>query len=155
MFAGIHKQQPGPSNLDLVKPLWQAIWQMKTPSKVKNLVWRACRNSLPTKLNLVKQQVITNDRCDLCQSQQEDVHHALYLCPKLTELWQVVPLWNHSRLKQSDNFMDLLGCIFAENWDPTLFSMVIWAIWKRRNNLCLGKQAVTLRQLLQQAKEWV
>ena len=32
--------------------------------------------------------------------------------------------------------------------------MVIWAIWNRRNNLCLGKQAVTLRQLLQQAKEW-
>ena len=115
LFAEIHKQQPGPSNSDLVKPLWQAIWQMKTPGKVKNLVWRACRNSLPTKMNLVKQQVITDDRCDLCQSQQEDVHHALYLCPNLTELWQVVPLWNHSRLKQSDNFMDLLGCIFVEN----------------------------------------
>ena len=139
LLAEIHRQQPGPSSSDSLKPLWQAIWQLKVLGKVKILVWRACQNSLPTKMKLVKRQVITDDRCDLCKDQQEDVHHALYLCPKFAELWQEAPLWNHSRLKQCDNFIDLLGCTLVENGDPTLFSMVIWAVWNRRNNICLDQ----------------
>jgi len=45
-----------------------------------------------------------------------------------------------------------MGCIFAENRDPTLFSMMIWAIWNRRNNQ-LGKPYGSLLQTLEQAKE--
>ncbi|KAL0007627.1 hypothetical protein SO802_009129 [Lithocarpus litseifolius] len=48
----------------------EAIWQLKVLGKVKNLVWRACQNSLPTEMNLVKRRVITDDRCDLCKDQQ-------------------------------------------------------------------------------------
>ena len=91
---------------------------------------------------------------DVIYAKMEDVHHALHLCLKLAELWQEVPLWNHSILKQCDNFIDLLGCILIENRDPTLFSMVICAVWNRRNNIRLDKQTITLRQLLQQAKDW-
>ena len=82
LLAKIHRQQPGPSSSDSLKPLWQAIWQLKVPDKVKSLVWRACQNSLPTKMNLVKRRLIMDDKCD----QHEDVHSALYLCPKLAEL---------------------------------------------------------------------
>ena len=82
---------------------------------------------------------------DVIYAKMEDVHHALHLCLKLAALWQEVPLWNHSRLKQCDNFIDLLGCILIENRDPTLFSMVICAVWNRRNNIRLDKQTITLR----------
>ena len=125
------------------------------PSKVRNLVWHAYRNSLPTKMNLVKRRVIIEDSCDLCQSHKEDVHHALYLCPKLEELWQTIPPWNQNSLKQCTSFIDLLGCILAENRDPTLFSMIIWAVWNRRNNLRLGKPSLPLGKLLQDAKDLV
>ena len=64
-----------------------------------------------------------------------------------------VPLWNHDSLRQCSNFIDLIGCIFAENRDPSLFSMVSWLIWNRPNNLRLGKHSCTLGQILQQAKE--
>ena len=79
------------------------------------MVWRAAKNSLPTKKNLVKQQIITRDSCDLYHDHQEDVRHALYLYPKLDELWNKIPIWNHSNFKQVSTFVDLLGCIFAEN----------------------------------------
>ena len=60
-------QQPGTSNPESVKPLWQAIWSLHVPAKVKNLVWKACRDALPSKANLVRRKVIEDATCDLCQ----------------------------------------------------------------------------------------
>ncbi|XP_075649759.1 uncharacterized protein LOC142620244 [Castanea sativa] len=50
-------QQPGTSNPEASKSLWQAIWKLNVPSKVKNLMWRACRDSLPTKTNLARDRL--------------------------------------------------------------------------------------------------
>ena len=79
--------------------------------------------------------------------------HALYQCPKLEELWSLMPLWNHSCLRQKTSFIDLIGSFLIENRDPAFFSMVVWALWNRRNNLRLGKTCGTLGQLLSQAKD--
>uniref|UniRef100_A0A7N2N2Z4 RNase H type-1 domain-containing protein n=1 Tax=Quercus lobata TaxID=97700 RepID=A0A7N2N2Z4_QUELO len=96
----LHKADSGPSSTVAAKELWHAVWHLQVPSKVKNLVWRACRNSLPTKMNLVRRKIITDD-----------------------------------------------------NRDPRLFSMVVWALWNRRNNIRLAKEAIAIGQLLQQAQE--
>ena len=95
------------------------------PSKVKILVWRAAKNSLPTKQNLVKRKVLTNDYCDHCKMQQEDTLHALYLSPKLEEIWFSVQAWNQHNLQQKTSFVDLMGCILVENRDPDLFAIVV------------------------------
>ena len=130
--------QPSQSNIEQLKPLWQAIWSLPVPSKVRNLV---------------KRKIVTSSTCEVCQQANEDVCHALYHCPKLTELWSKVPMWNQDSLRQAATFIDLTGCVFAENRDPALFSMVIWALWNRRNNQRLGKAVIPLDQLLHQAKE--
>ena len=49
------------------------------------------------------------------------------------------------------SFVDLMGCILAKNRDPDLFAMVVWAIWKRRNDMRVGKSYETLPNLVQQA----
>ena len=61
-------QQPGPSNSEAMKPLWQKIWRLNVASKVKNLVWRACKDSLPTKSNLVRRRIVEEDTCLLQKS---------------------------------------------------------------------------------------
>lgn len=114
---------PAQSATDLLQPLWQSVWGLPVPSKVRNLVWMAAKNSLPTKTNLVKRKIITSDTCELCQQGQEHLCHAL--CPKLEDNWSKVPLWNHDSLCQAPSFIDLIHCVFAESRDPALFSMVI------------------------------
>ena len=69
-----------------MKPLWKKIWGLEVPNKVKNLVWRACTNSLPTKANLVQQKIITDNLCDICKMHQEDTKHALYYYPVLVSM---------------------------------------------------------------------
>ena len=102
---------------------------------------------------MVKRKIVTSSTFEACQQVNEDGCHALYHCPKLTELLSKVPMWNQDSLPQAATFIDLTGCVFSENRDPALFSMVIWALWNRRNNQRLGKAVISLDQLLHQAKE--
>ena len=43
---------------DYEKGLWKVVWNLDSPNKVKHLIWKACKNSLPTKGNLVCWQII-------------------------------------------------------------------------------------------------
>ncbi|KAK4587918.1 hypothetical protein RGQ29_019072 [Quercus rubra] len=45
-----------------------------------------------------------------------------------------------------------MGCILTENRDPDLFAMVVWAVWKRRNDMRVGKRGQNLPNLVQQAR---
>ena len=101
----------------------------------------------------MKWKIISEDLYEQCRNQKEDVVHALYHCPKLLDLWTKVDLWNHSSLQQATSFIDLMGCVFADNRDSTLFFVVVWAIWNRRNNLHLGNLVAPLNELLSQSKE--
>lgn len=52
------------TQLDLDRNLWKSIWSLEVPNKYKNMVWQACKNSLPTKLNLTRNIIIDNPTCD-------------------------------------------------------------------------------------------
>lgn len=39
-----------------------------------------------------------------------------------------------------------------ENRYPDLFAMVVWVVWKRRNDIRVGKSCETLPNLMQQAR---
>ena len=84
-------QQPGPSAIDTLKPLWKKIWSLNVPSKVKHLVWHACKNSLRTKANLVKRHVLTEGLCEICKLRQEDMVHVLYRYLDLENFWSSIP----------------------------------------------------------------
>ena len=139
----------------MLKPLWKGIWSLNVASKVKNLVWRASKNSFPTKKNLVKRKVLNEDYCDHCQTQHEDTLHALYLCPKLEEIWLSIQAWNQRSLRQMMSFVHLMWCILVENRDPDFFAMVVWAVWKIRSDMRVGKSCKTLPNLVQQARNRV
>lgn len=46
------------------KDLWKGVWGLLTPNKLRNFIWRACRNTLPPKKNLVRRTIITYSTCD-------------------------------------------------------------------------------------------
>ena len=91
------KEESEPANPSGFLPqetqLWKGLWSLKIPNKVKNLVWRACHNSLPTKENLVHHTIITSSTCDQCFKASESPLHAIWLCPKLDAVWADLDLW--------------------------------------------------------------
>ena len=65
------------SNLSLTKKIWNSIWSLRIPNRVKSLLWRAKLDSLPTRLNLRKRRLLNDDSCPHCNLDKESALHAL------------------------------------------------------------------------------
>ena len=122
-------------NQDHEKELWKKIWALECPNKVRNLIWRACRNSLPSKCNLMRQTIISEQSCDRCKGENEDVLHVVWSCKELDEVWGANTVWNFRNHKCFSNFSELLAWVFDHQRNPVLFSFTIWSIWHQRNQV--------------------
>ena len=120
---------------DSDKQLWKMIWSMKVPPKVKNLMWRACRNAMPTKTALLRRTITGSQLCDRCHVAQEDPLHALQACLKLDVVWSDVELWNFRNSVRFMDFKELLSWIIAEDKNMELFAVTAWSIWNQRNKV--------------------
>ena len=54
---------------------WRKIWKLNVPPKVRNFIWRACSNILPTKESLHRRRVNVDARCELCCQQPKSAGH--------------------------------------------------------------------------------
>ena len=58
---------------------FKALWKIKVPSKATIFAWRLIRERLPTKNNLRRRNVETNDvTCPFCRSHDEDKAHLFF-----------------------------------------------------------------------------
>lgn len=83
------------SNDHLRKPgYWSGIWRLKVPPKVKNLVWRICRDCFPTRVKLRSRGVNCPSVCVMCEDPHKDSYHLLFHCPIAVNIWQSANLWH-------------------------------------------------------------
>ena len=75
------------------KHLWIALWALNVPQRLKNLLWRACCNAMPTKESLVRRTIINDPLCDRYHQASKTPLHALGLCTKLDIVWADAALW--------------------------------------------------------------
>ena len=100
---------------------------------MKNQLWRACKNSLPTKANLFKQTIIGNPVCERCKAAPETAFHALWSCPILDEDWLDTSLWSGRRGNAFADFKELVRWVMQNNVDAEMFAMIVWSVWNQRN----------------------
>ncbi|KAL0002606.1 hypothetical protein SO802_016387 [Lithocarpus litseifolius] len=67
--------------------LWKKVWGLQAQPKVLNFLWRAIKNSIPTKLNLRCRMILVDDHCEQCNGATEEVLHALWSCLCLSQVW--------------------------------------------------------------------
>ena len=51
------------SNGSLLRKNWKKLWPLSIPHKVRHFCWRACRDTLLTKVKLRRQNIIDEDMC--------------------------------------------------------------------------------------------
>ncbi|KAF7140294.1 hypothetical protein RHSIM_Rhsim06G0103400 [Rhododendron simsii] len=126
---------PGPS-------FWNFLWNLKIPPKLKHFWWRACRNKLATKENLVQRKCAISPICQRCGKAIESSEHILFLCKWARKVFFASPL-------AGVFFPNEIGSVLAwslklkeeidkGNLEPDIFTKTVflcWFIWKARNDL--------------------
>ena len=135
------------------KRFWNRIWRMNVPPKVRNFVWRACTDILPTRANLYRRKIPIDPLCSICGQTDETVGHALWECPMARNVWAVA----QGRLQkcgiEAQSFYRLVRQLEEkftgkemENW-----ATVAWAIWNARNRFCFEEKQSQPKDILQGA----
>ena len=136
-----------------MKPLWKKIWSLSVPCKIRNFLWRACKNAIPTLNNLKRRCVVEDSKCSLCAQHDEDVIHALRSCLTLAQVWNKDPQWSFRGQKVFHDFTHLITHIFELWCSVELFVMQIWKIWYQRNKVRTAPSRFPLNLIVQQAYE--
>ncbi|XP_072074220.1 uncharacterized protein [Arachis hypogaea] len=125
-----------------LREVWEVIWRLPVPQKVRMFLWRAVHRILSVNIILYQRKNVVRPTCSICQDEEETIEHALLLCPWTKAVWfgsslQIVPTvynvtsfekWLMDTIqkiksrtgKEHEKFLCNLGC-------------VCWCIWKARN----------------------
>ncbi|XP_042958214.1 uncharacterized protein LOC122293826 [Carya illinoinensis] len=76
------------SNASAQRVVWRNIWKMPVPNKIKIFAWRACKDVLPSKANLLLKHVPNDGLCNFSNEDLEGSYHALVNCKQLQKAWQ-------------------------------------------------------------------
>ncbi|XP_057426577.1 uncharacterized protein LOC130720010 [Lotus japonicus] len=71
----------------LPKELWNFIWSVSVPQKIRMFMWKVCSNALALNENLFKRRVSRNKFCPVCLTVPETSEHAFLLCPWTRPVW--------------------------------------------------------------------
>ena len=149
------KAERDEEQMEYDKVLWRTIWSLQVLNKIKNLVWRACRNSRPTKENLVRRTIIENPTCDRCRHEPESALHALWNCSELDVVWEEEPFQHCRRQHTFMDFKELLSWLITKDHNLELFATSVWLIWTQRNQVCVRQPSLNVHQIPLSAKECV
>ena len=62
---------------------WKNVWSLEVLSKIKNFVWRASKDALSVKKNLLHRKISQDGQCEICKARDEDCLHALFFCSEV------------------------------------------------------------------------
>nr|POE89701.1 putative ribonuclease h protein [Quercus suber] len=133
--------------------IWKRIWSLPVPNKVRNFLWRACRDAIPVKRNLRRRKILMDDVCEHCRSAPETTCHALWECPKISKVWEAIPRCKFRQVRSFSSLREVLDFGFSENKNMELMAMVMWTLWYRRNQIRTRQLDFPAPQVLPQASQ--
>ncbi|RHN73183.1 putative transcription regulator mTERF family [Medicago truncatula] len=139
-----------------------APWHKSVPLKVSICAWRLFHNRWPTKDNLVRRGVITNEN-QLCVSgcgEQETIDHLIIHCTIFGDLWKHIKSWigvySVDPQQVTDHFYQFVHSSIAYTPRRSFLHLVwlccMWVLWTERNHILFTNKTITTVQLVEKMK---
>ncbi|GAU44727.1 hypothetical protein TSUD_88120 [Trifolium subterraneum] len=138
---------------------WGDLWKVQAPPKAKLLLWRICKDCLPTRTRLRNSYVQCPIECSLCMLEPEEEWHMFFECEGSIDAWSVVGL-NHiilPRRHKFNNIRDLLFdiCRYENKQVAGKMATLLWCLWQNRNNKVWKNNKLSAQQVgVQAAHMW-
>lgn len=120
---------------------------------MKNFVWRACKEALPSKANLYLRKITQDDLCESYKDRIKDGSHSIFFCSNVLVIWRSELQWSWLSAMEGQSMKEIFKFAFAENKDPELLAFIGWAIWNRQNQVRSKEAVCPLNQILSLSKE--
>ena len=139
----------GCSDYGVWKRFWKKVWSIRVPHKVRQFLWRACTESLPTMVNMQRRCIVPTALCSFCHSAEEDVRHVLWSCPVLSPVWASHVLACKLFRRRHFSFVDTLSDLFVLGTTESTAEIVFmfWLLWNRRNQVMYRNEAEPLESI--------
>ncbi|KAM6544531.1 hypothetical protein CsatB_025267 [Cannabis sativa] len=141
---------------DTTSRFWTTMWRLKIPPKVKNIMWRAGRNCLPTLCMLQTKRVNVQSLCPICGVEEETALHALVTCSHVKRVWDRVGIGTNI-LHDHTSFLDWCYGTFSgvDSNKKCLVATLCWVIWSARNDFVWQKKLVNAEGIVVSAKGYL
>jgi len=137
--------------------VWKTLWKLKVPNKIKVFGWRAFRNILPTRVNLVHRRIIQDNRCKVCKFEAETGIHALWNCGVARDVWASCSACLQKCVGDQAAMLqlmkELIGHLSSDELE--LFLVQAWIIWNQQNGILHGKQLQPPKVLIKRAQDFM
>ena len=136
---------------------WNSIWKLRVPQKMKHFVWKLSHQWLPTNQVLHYRCVTSNASCFRCGAQCEDIFHASWLCPKISEVWRSYNFWKIIKDYQCPDVGAFLSKIVQATSldDFEVFIAASWHMWQVRNKSLHGEKVHFSRDLVEWCYKYI
>ena len=131
--------------------IWNRLWRLDVPSKVKHFMWRVLTNVLPTTENLLQKHVEVPTACPICHVSFENVCHILLVFPFARTCWMTSSI---GFFGDGSNLLHWLEGLFnTYSIDQTQLAITIyWSLWQNRNAMVWSGKTT---QLLNSARHFL
>jgi len=99
------------------------------------------------------------DACPLCENHYENECHLFLRCRMAKEVWDTTGLWSHSNplISHAANFVSFFFTTLSilQPHKTINFDMMMWSIWKRRNEKIWDDVEKNTRIYVQFARDYM
>ncbi|XP_058727140.1 uncharacterized protein LOC131598571 [Vicia villosa] len=137
------------------------VWNTLVRSKIQVFGWRAIRDRLPTREQLAKRGIITEDIDKVCVFRSlsiESLSHLMVDCIFTRAVWQKVALWvglimdNHSDMVDHVSaFYNSLDDLVGNRKRLVVWLATCWAIWWMRNEIIFNAKVFYEEDMMNKA----
>ena len=124
------------------------IWKANMHGKIKQFLWKACSNALPTLKNLKKRRVVNDDTCFQCSSKAESSLHALWECEVYRQVWDTDFSWINRQIVANGTVENLVEVVLEKPHQLEVFAVTAWFLWMWRNKLRVKEDIITLNRVV-------
>jgi hypothetical protein len=134
---------------------WGCLWKIQATPKAKHLLWRICKECLPSRMKLRNRHVQCPMECPLCVGELEEEWHIFLDCEAIKEAWHSMGLQHiiQSRVNNCHDFCDLMFDICRNEAKQVAgkVAVMLWCIWQNRNNFVWNNNKMSAQQIGMQA----
>ncbi|CAN6695621.1 unnamed protein product [Malus baccata var. baccata] len=155
--GGLGKKGRGaPSDKIKYNKIWNVIWRLDVPRKMRFFIWKCCNHALAVRRNLKRRHMRVDNIYGVCGLVDETENHIFFRCETSHLFWFCSPL--------QINSFDLEGADFLQSWINFCnrvadlahmsellqeFVFGLWKLWKNRNDAIFSGSPLPPTEILE------